>query len=771
MSIKIDRDKVEFLGIEIIFTGESDPRGSVWIPVSESVSLLYGKNGSGKSTILSAISSFINGQSQEDDGILVHGYFRPLDPRESCSLFQQAIDSMPNTGFLNDWEELEVAEIRDKFSAMASNLEFPHSKWEQSLFSPVPESVDDLDMDWNKFVSHFLFLGLWDQDIRYDLNPLRGFIGHLVDERIICLRASGNVEAPKWELTLAARVDSSEVRASYEALLDEPEFLDDEEEVPENYVGQILMDANILANRSRMPRTNSPFIATAALSSQTISSIGMKLCNLNDEVDLSEWTMARVAEIIHSTWISVSDPWFSDYPTHRTPTSPFDSQTLNYQGDDEDVEDDELSETEPSPIWSVSFGSTRHQVIRTIDFELNSEREETLQRTLTFIAKELPSELAISDLRIQFNPDLGLWIYGKPATLEAFDQRSQSWIPVSDTSNATQRIIGMALQIHAEIRSSDQLTIAVGDEVDNGLHSLAMTGLYQMLTNSIPACFLTSHSSVALASRFGERIHVQRGVLGEVQLRSLNNADFNATSANNLGVRANELIGSVDLILAVEGEHDKKVFDHYIKQDSRLAGCNILIMSMTGLNNSTNLIDAEFLLSFTDLRILAIADNVSKADLASTYMDTLSKLQSGASPAKVSAGLRKRSRELQNQKWYEQRRMVDLLAFATERNLLQRLRVSGHTYFDIEAALPPELFGLNKDWLELEAEYRLRRDSDNSQRITFKEYVRSEYGVSIDTKSIGVALEMTAGVPSGIQLVLDDIVTLLDELLWNSSLI
>ena len=31
MALMIDNNRVEFLGIEIIYTGEDDPRGSIWI--------------------------------------------------------------------------------------------------------------------------------------------------------------------------------------------------------------------------------------------------------------------------------------------------------------------------------------------------------------------------------------------------------------------------------------------------------------------------------------------------------------------------------------------------------------------------------------------------------------------------------------------------------------------------------------------------------------------------------------------------------------------
>ena len=97
MALLIDKSRVEFLGIEVIFIGEDDPRGSVWIEFNEDFSLLYGKNGAGKSTVLKAITAFIEGKTLEDDGVLIHGYARLIDPAESCSIIDQCIKSIPKS--------------------------------------------------------------------------------------------------------------------------------------------------------------------------------------------------------------------------------------------------------------------------------------------------------------------------------------------------------------------------------------------------------------------------------------------------------------------------------------------------------------------------------------------------------------------------------------------------------------------------------------------------------------------------------------------------
>ena len=754
MPIKIDRDRVEFLGLEIIFIGEDDPRGSVWVPFNEELSLLYGKNGAGKSTILNAIKTFAAGTTP-DEGIIIQGFARLINPDQTCSFMDQAVNDMPNTRFLSEWEEIDAAEINSKFADMASALQLPHAKWESSLFGAVPESVDDLEMNWDKFVSHYLFLGLWEHDIRHDFPAIKSFIHHLIDERTFCLQPTGKDGDGEWTLSLAAHLDNEETREGYEHLLLNPELRFFDEDL-ENHVSQILLNTEIISHREDIPRTNSPYVPAIRIDGRKINSLDLSVVDLNDELDLKEWTNARVAELVHSAWVKILDPWFADHPALEAPTRAFLPQP---EFAEDESEDSDLDGDEGELVWSATFSSRNHKIGQTIELDFNSERQEVLQKALSFIALELPKELGISDLRLELAIDLGVWLYGEAGTLEAYDQRSNSWIPVEKMSNATQKIIGMALKIHAEIRSRDQVVIAIGDEVDQGLHTLAISGLFRMLGTSIPACFIATHSSVALSSRIGERLHVHRGAEGDLLLSRIGSTELANTAATKLGVSVHELIGMIDLVVAVEGQHDKSVIEHFLRRDERLSHTNILIISMTGINNSTNLVDAEFILNFTDLRILAVADNASKSDLAATWNDALNRTRNGEPAKKLAHHLRERSKALREQRWHEQRCMIDLLAVATERGLLKRIRTTGHIYADIEMCLDPLYFGLEKDWLTLEAEFLEYKSDAGSAGKNFKDYLRSTYNVSITVKSIETALSMTTTVPTGIQLILDEILT------------
>lgn len=764
MSISIDQNRVEFLGIHIIFTGEDDPRGSVWVPFSEELTLLYGKNGAGKTTILKAIDAFVSGQSLEDEGMLIYGFAQLKNANDTCSLMNQAVEDMPNTRFLTEWEEVDEAEIINLFAETVVALDLPYNKWEGSLFAAVPESIDDLDMSWEKFVTHFLFLGLWEKDIRHDFAAIKTFIKRLIDERLFCLQPTGKDGDTKWNLNLAAKLDNPEVRDAYEISLAMEDFVFMDQDL-DNHVAAVLQDLNILAERSIPPRSNSPYIPAARIDSRSIKDIGFMSLDLNDELDLHEWTQRRVLELVHSFSVLIPDPWFANYKTHISPTQAFqeDIPDLN------DFEDFENEIEVDEEIWSATFQSRRVPSGARMKFKFESDRRDVLQRALTFIARELPPELGITDMRISLSNDLGLWITGEAGKLEVLDTRSHSWIPVLNTSEATQKIIGMALRIHAEIRSTNRIVVVIGDEVDPGLHTLAIQGLYGMLAVATQTCFITSHSPVALASRFGNRLHVHRGVFGEILISQITSSELSNVSAAELGLKVNELIGTIDIVLAVEGIHDKIVLEHAIQRDNRLNHRRIHITSISGVKNSANLVDIDFILNFTDLRIVLIADNVSHTELKGMRINSLNRLNQGENCVKVAQSLRGRAKELRKQQWYEQTQMFDLLALATERGLLSRLSISGHPYADIETALPHELFNLPKPWDELEAEHRQHKIDNPNSSQNFKDYLRSVYKVSVDQKSIREALDQLDTVPTGIENLLTEVLSQIDEIEWGQG--
>lgn len=291
-----------------------------------------------------------------------------------------------------------------------------------------------------------------------------------------------------------------------------------------------------------------------------------------------------------------------------------------------------------------------------------------------------------------------------------------------------------------------------------------------MLSQSTGTCFLASHSPIALSSKLGNRFHVHRGISGDILVSTIASSDLTSMSAQQLGLNVSELIGGIDLVLAVEGLHDKLVLEHFMNLDSRFSHLKIHIAAIGGVKNSTNLLDVEFILEYTDLRILTVVDNVSKTELFESRREITKRLHAGEDPARQAQFLRGRSKELRKQQWFEQASMFDLLATATERGLLGRIEMSGHTYADIEMALPPQLFGINREWTDLEQEHRLYKQSSSKNTLNFKDYLRANHKVSIDKRTIQKALSNCREVPLGISALLDDVLSTKEAFSWGNAL-
>ena len=73
---------VRLIGVEILFPYPQDTRGRIWIPLNNGPHVLYGKNGVGKSTIVSALNSAFSGIAISGKRITVDLFLEILDDEE-----------------------------------------------------------------------------------------------------------------------------------------------------------------------------------------------------------------------------------------------------------------------------------------------------------------------------------------------------------------------------------------------------------------------------------------------------------------------------------------------------------------------------------------------------------------------------------------------------------------------------------------------------------------------------------------------------------------
>ena len=697
MSIEIDNGRLLLEGIEIIFTAEDDHRGSVWIPFSETFSLLYGKNGSGKSTILRAIKSFLNGESLEADGLIISGFARMPSTIESCTLIDQAIQDMTNS-HLARRHNFTLSQVIAEFSKLAADLKLPDAQWEQSFFSTFPESHIDLSKTWDKFFSHFVFFGLHGHYERDEAPELASFLNALSSAKTFALQPSGTAEKAEWNLYLSADLSNPQVRQVYEENSSEQDEYD-------------LSGVPFLLRRHGsdclITRTNSPFIPVDNMEGRKVTSIGISLVDLNQDVDLSAWTKSKEEHF-------------------RTQSSG-------------DFKEERSSER-------LSKGITR------IGSSFESEGLDQWNEHFSLISEMLPSFSNVSDLRLAVVPpgsknDGKNFLYLEILDSHAKKHNFHVWLPAGELSQATQKLIWIAINLFEENWLNKDAKVFVGDEIDFGFHSLAITGLYDLIARYTSISFISSHSASALQRHPGQLMHVQRGVKGELQIQQLAPGEYKKFSAEIFGIRPNELAGMVEICVVVEGNHDKIVVEHLLQIDEKLAQHNIKVIAAYGVYNMKSTANFEYLLNSTDMPVLFLADNVSQSDLAADYDAFDEALKKGQDPEEIAKNARFRQEQLKGS-WHEQFCMRELLIQALAIGQLHRIKTGGHIYPDIIFALHHELFGLNVTWDELHVEWReWMTQIAEGQKSDFKSFLREKHKVNIREETISKALETITQIP------------------------
>jgi ABC-type multidrug transport system ATPase subunit len=705
MSIEIDNGRLLLEGIEIIFTAEDDHRGSVWIPFSESFSLLYGKNGSGKSTILRAIKSFLNGESLKAEGLIISGFARMPSTIESCALIDQAIQDMTNSHLVRR-HNFTHSQVIAEFSKLAADLKLPDAQWEQSFFSTFPESHTDLSKTWDKFFSHFVFFGLHGHYESDEAPELASFLNALSSAKTFALQPSGTAEKAEWNLYLSADLSNPQVRQVYEENSSEQDEFD--------LSGVPLLLKRYGSDRL-ITRTNSPFAPIDCMEGRKVTSIGISFVDLNQDVDLRTWTKAK--EKYFSTLGS------GDFKQERS-------------------------------AKELGNGITRLST----DFE--SEKLDSWNGHLSVIREMLPSFSSVSDLRLAIVPpgsksDGENFLYLEALDSHAKEPEFHVWLPAEELSQATQKLIWIAINLFEENWLNSDTKVYIGDEIDTGLHSLAIKDLYDLITRFSSISFISSHSASALQRHPGQLIHVQRGDQGELQIQQTAPGEYKQFTAEIFGVRPNELAGMIEICVVVEGNHGKLVVEHLLQIDEKLAQHNIKVVAAHGVSNMKSTANFEYLLNSTDMPVLFLADNVSQSDLTTDYDAFNEALNKGQDPKDTAKKARFRQEQLKDS-WHEQFCMRELLIQAQAIGQLHRIKTGGHTYPDIIFALPHESFGLNVTWEELHDEWlKWKKQIAEKQKNDFKSFLRMKHRVNISEEMVSKALASINEIPTPLQPMFD----------------
>lgn len=797
------------LGVELDFSGK-DQRGRVWVPLNPGCHLLYGKNGVGKSTILRAIRAALTGDlSEEQLGFGVKLFVSIDDHRPpihvnrdlpgSPDVLSDEPDSLDESFLheisfdddsdgedyeteLEDADDLEIESARPEYSLLTDDV-FKGDWWRgeyaalersqdllqrQLLFVPEtlrfePECLEyqpiasvPLQQIRAAWLTYFMLERetLWDGGgERPHLDHVLRFNSEALEQPYYCLSPRGKGE---WQFSIAVKIESENTTKFCKLLKDDID----------SKCRQFHSELGWSQDQIESGEVDAAFI-DRSFTTEFLNNVGPLPALVGYDVPayyFSKYSAVDCPFVSLGDWrepvITTANAVFPSSSFDRRPVSivclepAFDLQSWNRQQVATKFAESSTEEWKLEISRSIydsaskdltQWGSASSNTIR-----VSSRAYETHEYFLDEIVEGI-SELGIGidGLRTYLSNKSADWIFGAGCRLEARDVHTKDWFSVSGLSPAQSAVLAIAVQL-GEARAKSDVVIAIGDEIDNGMHILATKALYRYISNISDSSYLATHSPVILSMQSLQRVHVRRGEFGGIATnRWTPSRDFN-TAAQVLGVERTHLLSAVSCWLVVEGEHDKTAFEVLLQSGfiSDVGHGLTHIVASRGHLNAPAVLDSDLLLEFSDAPIIVILDAAATdLDFSGLHTKARDLEAEGLQPSKIvqTMGLEDSRPRLRP----ESRTLLSILNGAIRRRLVHRIHPVGLKKPDIIQYVPAASFGLSADWSTLFNEYRAA-----NLQISFKDWLRDVKQARISARAIREAFEEVSSLDDDLAAVL-----------------
>jgi hypothetical protein len=783
---------IRISGFEIYLPG----RASHWLELDETLNILYGKNGAGKSSILEALSNFAKGIAFENDVPSARLFFT-IDRAQA--ILDDLINGLFDRSLLDPhggheyWDpDPQTTPLPDDGSLLFNppTVEEQNRAWE--LLTGIPKKPDFqlvYDKVKAKFGSEGDELWLLENESKITFSQ---FLSLLIYERLT--NESGPVSSvyshtwPYWydsyirsSITTSLfgyspRYDESVdptatwncdgLASTAELLgiedLETNEFLFEDlaKRDIESLLRIVIAHRNIghLGNYPILLDTLKMFVASMSNSSFYISPTGDDSGHLWDlgvrveEEETAEKLLTLFGKRNHNFPSAVNWMFYGMHkasrnsqkgvqiplgiPIHKLPFVMADIRTIDKTADQ---------------VKKIvrDFSPHKYSTSR-IDLEkVQLLLKELSARTSVFIKR---IGVQIDEVIVSLSDSPIDWALDEGIKIEAFDQHSQTWIRQDLLSEAQQRWIDYSFRLaHLTFYTSPLLILA--DEPDNGLHTTASRAALESLSTVGGTVVVASHSVAALRLDKGRIIHVQRDADGSTFIESINHDDGDLLNALKLGVDQSDLLALKRVAVFVEGSHDELVLRALLADQKNSIIDRIKFLPTRGEKQLTNSVDSQLILSYTNLDLVIVADNIRTEFFNNKISDLIDQQTAGVSIADLCRNLQDwRFRTLEKTKRgriNEERTMVDILDRAIRIGALNRIHIMGIEANDILESIPSSFFNLPFDWNELhrlheQAKARNLRESkesgsNNRKTGDFKTWVSMNYSTKFSDSVISDA--------------------------------
>lgn len=412
------------------------------------------------------------------------------------------------------------------------------------------------------------------------------------------------------------------------------------------------------------------------------------------------------------------------------------------------------------PLWLIGHVRTRFCSVLNPD-EMDADSVTRAWLTTCLVGKtdltsdpegSLGIEVNIGHLEATVNmriagllPDPPTLVLVKLEDLEALNGKLYEWrqaLPNGETvsldslSTVERRWAVVAVYCAIEEIDQERHTLWLIDEPEKGVHRSAekklIYGVSKLATSFNEKIIMASHSPAALELSDALVLHVKReGGLATVVLPGTQFRD----SLDSLGLRPADLLSGIDAFLLVEGPHDETVLDVVMGDQLRELGIHTLWVE--GSKNLPRALQSRFISDFTDARLVAVLDNLDNEAVNRLWNEAKQIHESGHS-AKARDLLETELRNANLESHGELTSIIQFLIRGLENGDQNRLFVYGMSHKDIIRYLEPSSLVPNCDlsWDELDREHALQRETKKNVPRDFKAWFQKEYGFQLTTELI-----------------------------------
>jgi len=182
---------------------------------------------------------------------------------------------------------------------------------------------------------------------------------------------------------------------------------------------------------------------------------------------------------------------------------------------------------------------------------------------------------------------------------------------ITNLSNAQKRWAEFSIKLSMIKSDSQRPLLMVLDEPEAGLHRRAerqlASGISQITKEFGAKCLLATHSPIFLNDKSNNLIHVYRENSGNTKIGTLSTEL--SDRLDDYGIDRSDLLQFVNKFVIVEGSHDVWVLENMFGEEFQSAGVTVLALRGLAKLKLLSALDSQFLFRFTGADLVILFDN------------------------------------------------------------------------------------------------------------------------------------------------------------------